>query len=255
MAEGQCMKCPTCGFEQSEDNHECIKCGIVYEKYYKWQERSLNSDELGVELKDSRSGFESLRDTLFHVDDAINPLVFYGRLVIFMALFIWGIKMIMMPLESNYAGETFWHLINLPFHEAGHIVFRMFGRVIHSLGGTLGQLLMPLICLMVLLLKTKDPFGAAFCLWWLGENFMDIAPYINDARTLTLPLLGGNTGQTSPYGFHDWEFILTELDLLHHDHLLAQFSQNVGIFLMLLSFVWGGVLLCKQKKHLMKFDT
>lgn len=80
---------------------------------------------------------------------------------------------------------------------------------------------------------------------------MDIAPYINDARSLTLPLLGGNTGRTSPYGFHDWEFILTELGLLRHEHVIARFSQNMGIFLMIVSFVWSGYLLFKQRKNLM----
>ena len=125
-----------------------------------------------------------------------------------------GIKFMLAPLETNYVGESFWHLINLPFHEAGHIIFRPFGRFMTSLGGSLAQLLMPLICLTVFLLKTKDTFAASFCLWWFGENFMDLAPYINDARTLTLPLLGGNTGRTSPYGFHDWEFILKESGLI-----------------------------------------
>ena len=46
-----------------------------------------------------------------------------------------------------------------------------------ALGGTLGQLLVPLICMLTLLLKARDPFGAAVCFWWFGENFLDIASY------------------------------------------------------------------------------
>ena len=108
------------------------------------------------------------------------------------------------PIDKNYANESYMHLVNLPFHEAGHIFFRPFGSFMTSLGGTIGQLLMPLICLSVLLVKTRDTFGAAVTLWWFGQNFFDIAPYINDARSLSLPLVGGNFGHSSPYGFHDW---------------------------------------------------
>ena len=79
---------------------------------------------------------------------------------------------------------------------------------------------------------------------------MDLAPYVNDARSLTLPLLGGNTGRTSPYGFHDWEFILTELGLARYDHFLAGCSHVIGTFLMITSFLWGGYLLVKQYKCL-----
>jgi hypothetical protein len=119
-----------------------------------------------------------------------------------------------------------------------------------SLGGTLGQLLIPLSCLLVLLVKTKDPFGDSVSLWWFGENFMDISPYINDARNLELMLLGVITGMEADYGYHDWEFILNEVGLLRCDHALAYIAQIFGIVLMLLSFAWAGVVLFKQYRHL-----
>ena len=148
-------------------------------------------------------------------------------------------------IESNTAGNSFLHLANLPFHEAGHILFRPFGAFITSLGGTLGQLLMPLICMVVLLFKTCDPFGASVALWWLGENFLDIAPYINDARAGQLPLLGGNFGYSAPYGFHDWQYLLTESGLLHYDHVLANVAFATGSVIMLLALLWGGLWLVK----------
>ena len=54
---------------------------------------------------------------------------------------------------------------------------------------------MPFVCLVTFVLKTRDPFGASVALWWSAENFMDVAPYINDARAMELILLGGFTGQ------------------------------------------------------------
>jgi hypothetical protein len=153
-------------------------------------------------------------------------------------------------MASNCAGSSFFHLVNLPFHEAGHVFFRLFGRWMMSLGGTLGQLLIPLVCLSALLVKTKDPFGAAVCLWWFGQNFIDIAPYINDARKGELMLLGGVTGREADYGYHDWEFILNEVGLLRYDRVLAHLAHGLGIILMLISFVWAGYLLYRQYKNL-----
>ncbi len=127
--------------------------------------------------------------------------------------------------------------------------FRPFGPFIASLGGTMGQLLVPLICFGVLLLKTRDTFGACVTLWWFGQNFFDIAPYIDDARSLTLALVGGNTGHSSPYGFHDWEYLLTESGLLAHDHLIAKFSVALGTIIFVVSFAWGAILLYKQFRN------
>ena len=79
---------------------------------------------------------------------------------------------------------------------------------------------------------------------------MDLAPYINDARSLTLPLLGGNTGRTSPYGFHDWEFILKELRLAKYDHTLAQTADRLGLLVMICALIWGAYLLYKQYKNI-----
>ncbi|MCW5212007.1 hypothetical protein VU04_03760 [Desulfobulbus sp. TB] len=93
---------------------------------------------------------------------------------------------------------------------------------------------MPLVCTVVYLMQTRDTFAAAV-LWWFGENFLDIAPYIGDARAGVLPLLGGNTGRSSPYGFYDWEFLLTETDLLRYDQTFARLSHGIGSALMVLA--------------------
>ena len=200
------------------------------------------SDENSI---DSNS-IVTIGSLLFNVEQSINPIFFIGRLSIYIFLLIWSWFFLNSSIESNYVGESFMHLINLPFHEAGHIIFKPFGSFITSLGGTLGQLLMPLICMCVLLIKTRDPFGASVAFWWFGENFLDIAPYINDARAGQLPLLGGNFGHSSPYGFHDWEFILTESGFLQYDHLLAKTAFTIGALIILLSLIWGGFLMFKQ---------
>jgi hypothetical protein len=91
---------------------------------------------------------------------------------------------------------------------------------------------MPLICAVVLWVKQGDRYGSMIACWWLGQNFIDISPYIYDARAGQLPLLGGNFGHSSPYGFHDWEYLLTETGLISADHTIATISFALGILIM-----------------------
>ena len=110
------------------------------------------------------------------------------------------------------------------------------------------QLLVPAVCAAVLLLRTRDAFGASVALWWLAENFMDIAPYINDARSLNLILLGGFTGRDVA-DYHDWEYILSKLGLLQMDHALANLSHFIGILLMIGALIWGAVVIRQSFAH------
>jgi len=244
------MKCPKCGFVQSDENTKCSKCGVLFENDQKRQPPPLKKRAARSRNGDAAEAGTLFKEFIFYVEPKVNPFYFGGRVVIGLILFLWGWKFILTPMAKNYAGNSFFHLVDLPFHEAGHLFFQLFGRWMGSLGGTLGQLLIPLLCLIVFLIKYKNPFGASIALWWLGESFMDIAPYINDARDQELMLLGGITGREADYGVHDWEFILSELELLRYDHTLASLAHHFGIVLMLLSFAWAGYLLFKQCRNL-----
>jgi hypothetical protein len=225
-----------------------MRCGIVFEKYRNLPPRR----KISPSKPDGKSveGKGGVRDLILHVAPGTNPFTWAGRMIVFLILLIWGWIFILTPMKVNYPGSSFWHLVNLPFHEAGHILFTPFGRWMSSLGGTLGQLLIPLLCLTVLLVKTKDPFGGAVSLWWLGESFMDIAPYIADARKQELMLLGGVTGKEADYGYHDWEFILGQIGCLRYDQILAHLADKLGVILMLISFLWAGAILLKQVQNM-----
>lgn len=246
----QRQRCPKCGFEQPADAVECLRCGVIFARIKARNEDEAPEPRKGPNAPKGHEAYgEEGRVTFYEQEDAASGLVFgvlKGGLLLL--LLVWGIKLAAIPLIDGGAGNSFLHNVNLPFHEAGHLFFRPFGRVIHSLGGTLGQLLMPLICLFTLLLQQRDPFGASVCLWWVGENLLDIAPYVDDARRLSLPLLGGNFGHSSPYGFHDWEFILTETGLLSMDHALASGFKGLGVVLMTAAIAWGAH--SAYKKHI-----
>lgn len=134
----------------------------------------------------------------------------------------------------------FLHSINLLVHEAGHVVFRIFGNdVITSLGGSLFQCLVPLIFCFALWIKPRDLFGASIGLWWSFENVMDVVPYVADALPMSLPLINGVTGAESPYGFHDWNFILGETGHLVHYLQIAHTLSIVGRVGIAVAILWA----------------
>ena len=180
----------------------------------------------------------------------VNPFYFGGRCFVFALLLLAGISLMIHLPSSELAGHSFFHNVSLPFHEAGHIIFRFLGDFMGVLGGSLMQVLIPVVCLAAFL-KRSDIFAASFALWWTGQNFIDMAPYINDARAQQLMLLGGVTGQDVP-GYHDWNNILSRLGLLNLDHTIANTSHFIGVFLMIAAFIWGGIILWMQYRNLDK---
>jgi len=134
----------------------------------------------------------------------------------------------------------FLHCLNLPVHESGHIIFGIFGnRVLTSLGGSLFQIIMPLVFCFALWIKPRDILGAAIALWWAFENFIDVAVYIDDALPMKLTLISGGTGAEAPYGFHDWNFILSETGLLLKYDTIADAVYTAGYIGMWLCVLWG----------------
>ncbi|PLX48411.1 MAG: zinc ribbon domain-containing protein [Desulfobulbaceae bacterium] len=289
------MKCPKCDFEQDDVLPECRQCGVIFAKFFKMPVQPIENRQ-GHGRHDHDPDFdETPLQRLLWPQRPQAMLALAARSLLLLFLLFLTIRFSFSAMQDGAAANSFLHLVNLPFHETGHIFFRPLGplisplkkvaseaearkneakkRSLHgvnehfepnfddasasavgfqravmtSLVGTLAQILMPLICLFVLLFQTRDPCGGAVCLWWFGEDFQDIAPYIDDARSLSLPLLGGNFGYSSPYGFHDWQFILTELGLLRFDHVLARMAHLFGVVMMCLALGWGVLLVVKGR--------
>ena len=193
----------------------------------------------------------AIKDFVLPPEKDVNHIIFAGRVLVFIGLVVWGYRFITNTWQTTYAMESFMHNINLPFHEAGHIFFSPLGHFMHVLGGSLGQLLMPLICLGAFLYPNRNPFAASAALWWFAQSLMDLAPYIGDARAGELPLLGGVTG-SEVEDYHDWEVLLKMRGWLLYDHKIATAAQTAGRGLMVLAFIWGGYVLWMQYKNLQK---
>ncbi len=148
-------------------------------------------------------------------------------------------------MRQDVVGASFLHLVNLPFHEAGHLVFSPFGDLLTSLGGSLLQVLVPAACWLVFTTTSLDRFGAAVACWWTGQSLLDVAIYANDARALNLVLLGGHTG--AEVEGHDWEHILGVLGWSAHDHQIAWTMHAIGGVLMLGALVRGAYLVGRSR--------
>jgi len=86
----------------------------------------------------------------------------------------WTAVFLIWPMREDVIGASFLHSINLPFHEAGHILFSPFGEFMTTLGGSLMQVLVPAACAIAFLTTNWNPFGAAVMGWWAGQNLMDV---------------------------------------------------------------------------------
>lgn len=119
--------------------------------------------------------------------------------------------------------------INLSFHEFGHIFFGIFGYKIGIWGGTIAQLLMPSMVLVSFWTR-RETSGAAFSVFWIGENLLNISVYIADARSRLLPLVGG--------GEHDWYIILSGMGMLQYDTMIAGIVKALGWIIMIGAIAW-----------------
>jgi hypothetical protein len=128
--------------------------------------------------------------------------------------------------------DRFWLLngVDLAFHEFGHMAFAMFGDFIQFAGGTLMQLLIPL-AIAAYFYRRGEHFSSAVALFWVAQNFFNIAVYAADARTQALPLVGG--------GIHDWGYLLGRTGLLESDGTIAGVFKTVGWALIFFSIGWA----------------
>jgi hypothetical protein len=130
---------------------------------------------------------------------------------------------------TNATGFLFIDFANLMFHEAGHAVFSWCGYYTQILGGTLGELLVPLLCLLVFV-RRGETTAVAFSAFWGFENLLYIATYMGDARSAALPLVGSDES--------DWAILFLHWGMLHLDRTIAAWTRTFGWIGMLATVGW-----------------
>lgn len=109
-------------------------------------------------------------------------------------------------------------------HEAGHTFFGIFGnRFITILGGSLFQIILPLLILAYCWINRKE-IGMQFSLCLVGYSWLDVAGYAADGGARQLPLIGG-LGKEA----HDWYNLLVRMNALEHDISFGIAFMGIGI--------------------------
>jgi hypothetical protein len=254
-------RCPKCTHAPLPDDQSlpaaCPACGLVLAKYGVAPVRQTrDNDDAPNTAPSATEGFvahlQSVVELVRHVPERVDPIHFWARVALLGAFAFWGLVLIGMDYRTGEIGASFLHRPLLIFHEAGHVVFIPFGRFMTFLGGTLGQLIMPAVLMLALLIKNRDPFGASIGLWFLGVSLLDVAPYAYDALQPQLMLLGGRTGED---GGHDWIYLLTQTGLLSRAHAIGWWFHKMGSVVVLLSCYWGAWILWQQRRRLVSVET
>jgi hypothetical protein len=120
----------------------------------------------------------------------------------------------------------FLSLVDLGFHELGHMLTMWAPRLLYFAMGSINQIAVPLGLATYFLVIWRDTVGAGLCLAWAGTSAQNVSLYIADAPYQLLPLIGGR---------HDWAFILgpEHLNMLRSAHAIAGAVKVFGLLCLL----------------------
>jgi hypothetical protein len=141
------------------------------------------------------------------------------------ALALYGAYLLLQPGHYSWLDS-----LDLAIHEFGHPLFGIFGEFIGFLGGTLMQLLMPVV-FVGYFWRRGDRHAAMVVLWWVAQNLWNISVYVQDARAQELPLVGG--------GEHDWTYLLGRLGPLSQDRAIGWGVRFAGALVYMWSSLRG----------------
>ncbi len=130
---------------------------------------------------------------------------------------------------TNPTGFLILDYVNLIVHEGGHFFFSWFGNTVMILGGTLGELLVPLLCAIYFFWQ-RETTGFAFSSFWFFENLPYIGAYMADARAASLPLVGSEES--------DWALLFGQWGLLDQDQKIGATMRTLGYLGMLATVAW-----------------
>jgi hypothetical protein len=129
---------------------------------------------------------------------------------------------------------SFLDMVDLPIHETGHLIFRLFGEFMGVAGGSLFQVILPAVFVGYFVWRFQH-YSAAIVLFWVGQSLLNVWVYASDAVVMQLVLTSGFTG--SEGSFHDWNYLLTRTGLIASTKLIAGIIRAAGTMVIIM----GGV--------------
>jgi len=172
------------------------------------------------------------------IDDDVPDWVPFSRIAGIAWLVVY--LLFLLYAAADRTGFLVIDYVNLIIHESGHFFFSWFGHTIMILGGTLGELLVPLLCAAYFWRKRETP-AVAFSSFWSFENFLYIGTSMADARTSALPLVGSEES--------DWAIFFTRWGLLGRDQEIGATTRALGWLGMLATVAWLAWRIWRDAKH------
>jgi len=149
----------------------------------------------------------------------------YPKLIFAVVLTLYFLWIAYDPMQGSFLDN-----VDLPIHETGHFVFRPFGEFMTIAGGSLFQVIVPLVFFCYFAWRTQF-YSAAIVALWVGQSLLNVYVYAADSVVMQIVLTSGFTG--SEGSFHDWNYLLTTTGLLSSTKTVAGIIRFVGTLTIL----------------------
>lgn len=155
----------------------------------------------------------------------------YTKLIFAVLLTIYFLWIAFTPMQGS-----FLDLVDLPIHETGHLLFRLFGEFMMIAGGSLFQVIFPAVFVGYFIWYEKY-YSAAIVLFWVGQSILNVWVYAADAFVMQLVLTSGFTGTEG--SFHDWNYLLTRLGLIGSVKTVAAIIRLAGTLVIITAGIFS----------------
>lgn len=155
----------------------------------------------------------------------IPKLIFAVLLCIYFALIA------LYPMEGSFLDN-----VDLAIHETGHLLFGIFGEFMMIAGGSLFQVIFPLV-FVGYFIRQKSFYSAAIVMLWVGQSILNVWVYAADAIVMQLVLTSGFTGTEG--SFHDWNYLLERTGLLDSTKTVAGIIRFFGTVTIVVAGAWS----------------
>jgi hypothetical protein len=141
--------------------------------------------------------------------------------------------------SRNQVSFVIWtiDMIDLFIHETGHLIFSIFGRFIGFLGGSLFQVIIPVVAVIVF--GRSSLKSIPFTFYWTGQSMINVSIYIGDAPYQHLKLI-------SRGAIHDWRWILNHVGMMDYAGDLAFIINTMGLLMCCVGIAIGIYIVIKD---------
>ena len=148
--------------------------------------------------------------------------------VLFSIYFLW---IAYDPMQGSFLDN-----VDLPIHETGHLIFRLFGELMMVSGGSLFQVMFPAVFVGYFAWR-RQFYSGAIVLLWVGQSILNVWVYASDAVVMQLVLTSGLSG--SEGSFHDWNYLLDHFGLLGSVKPVAGIIRFIGTSTIIIASVFS----------------